>query len=183
MIEARSPALRAGEAQGNGRAVSRVLAERKGLGAAESRRHPGPFCLPAPSQLCDDQLCAAVFIPGDPAWPHHGPGAEPGQEHRGLPAVAVGHPVRHEHEHRPGHQNQPLHRGPAGEAASATPSVCPWQPAPSGGAQRDLRGRVPVTPSQGLACRVLRLPGWLSVCSVLSQRRPQNWGGAAQVGR
>lgn len=92
-------------------------------------------------QLCDDKLCSAVFVPRNPAWPYHCPSPEPGQEHRGLPAVAMGHPVGHEHEHRPGHQNQPLHRGPAGEArAPPTASARPSQPAP----QFPCRIRAPV---------------------------------------
>lgn len=56
-------------------------------------------CLSVP-QLCDDKLCPAVFVPGHPARPDHSPGSEPGQEHGGLPAVALGRPVSHEHEHR-----------------------------------------------------------------------------------
>ncbi|EDL14908.1 DnaJ (Hsp40) homolog, subfamily C, member 11, isoform CRA_a [Mus musculus] len=54
-------------------------------------------------KLCDDKLCSAVFIPWDPAWPDHCASSEPGQEHCGLPAVALGYPVSHEHQHRPGH--------------------------------------------------------------------------------
>lgn len=54
-------------------------------------------------ELCDDKLCSAVFIPWDPAWPDHCASSEPGQEHCGLPAVALGYPVSHEHQHRPGH--------------------------------------------------------------------------------
>lgn len=94
------------------------LTERKGPRTAENRvSSRTPFCVSP--QLCDDKLCSAVFIPWNPAWPHHCPSPEPGQEHGGLPAVAVGYPVGHEHEHRPGHQNQPLHCGPAGEDRAA----------------------------------------------------------------
>lgn len=33
--------------------------------------------------------------------------------------MAVGHPVSHEHEHRPGYKNQPFHSGVTGESPAA----------------------------------------------------------------
>ena len=96
----------------------------------QAQCHPGPFLCVSP-QLCDDTLCPAVFVPWHPAGPHHRPGPEPGQEYGGLPAVALGRPVSHEHQHRPGHQDQPLHRGPAGEDSSGDPPPVPCPPPPS----------------------------------------------------
>lgn len=122
VMEAWSPTFCAGsQPRGEAKGVSRVLAEGTGPGTAESQASPRTLCLSP--QLRDNQLCSAVFVPRSPARPHHCPGSEPGQEHRGLPAVAMGHPVGHEHEHRPGHQNQPLHRGPAGGDRPRPPSA------------------------------------------------------------
>lgn len=66
-------------------------------------------------QLCDCSVWTPVLIPGRAAWLHHGAGSAPGQEHHGLPAMALGHPVLHEHQHRQGHQDQPLHIRHAGQ--------------------------------------------------------------------
>jgi hypothetical protein len=113
-----------------------VMVSRGGTGVEDTAK-PGskPGVIQGPfsvyPQLCDDTLCPAVFVPRHPARPHHRPGPEPRQEYGGLPAVALGRPVSHEHQHRPGHQDQPLHRGPAGEDSSGDPPPVPCPPPPS----------------------------------------------------
>lgn len=148
------------------------------------------FCVSP--QLCDDKLCSTVFIPWHPAWPHHCPGPEPGQEHGGLPAVALGHPVGHEHQHRPGHQDQPLHRGPAGEDTSRgtllQPLCGPLTTLPlltPKSSAHMAEGRVLSTHNQELNAVVLRPPRELcSNCPkakglfhLSGERSPQNRGG------
>lgn len=70
------------------------------------------------AQLRDGSVRAPVLVPGGSAWGHDGSGPSPGEEHHGLPAVALGHPVLDEHQHSQGHQEQPFHIRNAGLKAT-----------------------------------------------------------------
>lgn len=147
------------------------VAERKGPSPAESRCQPGPFLSVSP-QLRDDELCSAVLVARHPARPHHRPGSEPGQEHRGLPAVALGHPVSHEHQHRAGHQNQPLHRGAASEDGPSPPLGALDSPPPAHPKSQhpwDL-GAGSAPPPSGVEILLFSGPQGSWVPSVLKQR-------------
>lgn len=91
-------------------------------------------CVCAPPQVCDGAVRTPVFVPGRASWRQHGAGPSPGQKHDGLPAVALGDPLFHEHQHRQGHQEQPFHLRSSGllpalvrRHSVCTPVACqPW---------------------------------------------------------
>jgi len=66
-------------------------------------------------QLRHRSVRPAVFVPRCASWGYHHAGPPPRQEHHGVSTVALGHPVLDEHQHRPGHQEQPFHLRNAGE--------------------------------------------------------------------
>lgn len=74
-------------------------------------------------QLRHSSVRAPVLIPRRAPRCHHGAGPPPRQEHHGLCAVALGNPVLYEHQHRQGHQEQPLHLRNAGMADTFNPNV------------------------------------------------------------
>jgi hypothetical protein len=57
----------------------------------------------------------SVLVPGRATRGDHCSGPSSGQEHHGLPTVALGNPVLHEHQHCQRHQNQPFHLRLAGQ--------------------------------------------------------------------
>lgn len=66
-------------------------------------------------QLCDRPVWTPVFIPRCASWDHDSARPSPRQKHYGIPAVALGYPVLHEHQHSQGHQEQPFHLRDAGQ--------------------------------------------------------------------